>query len=479
MLENFKKHFYTSLQDFVKISKASENVNLDVKELKELANDLNFLNYNPCSSLAIISSFFKQENIKDLKKELLNYCYYTVRDFELLGVFSFRNNELNKGINSLTNSLRFNLLIESEKRFNSDNYEIQCDKTNKFKSEKSLLKFIKSNLDETYSIIQLDIIENLVYSTHLEKPDYKWKPLNHQLEYFNKWINNTITYRDLSFNTIDLTDFITNEKIDFEIQEQIEKKREELFEEGIKRKLKSLINDLSEVDNEKRKFTIEMHKKLIYQFLNGDISKLILDRLNVFIKISDPEKVILNYDKLLHSNYYNHYELNVYEPRTIRQYSSVFSAYLIYEYLKVLNNPKLIPDQIEDDFEDVILETSRLSFKFSGEIEKLTLTLNSLQFKIDLLKDSTHINYLIDVFTSDDLSEFKEEITIACDTKQFAYVLTSLKPYFNNLTMKSIEACSLFKSKNNRLIKANNLYSKDQMKPKKSEDIDNAINQMK
>ena len=127
----------------------------------------------------------------------------------------------------------------------------------------------------------------------------------------------------------------------------------------------------------------------------------------------------------------------------------------------------------------VLIEDKPLSFSFNGNIDKLKNTLKQLQLNIDLLNNDSKIDYLFEVFTTDDLSNYYDEIVIGCDTKQFAYVLKSLHFYFNNLTMKSIEDCRLFKSKNNTIILANNLYSKGQMTPKKSADIDKAINLMK
>ena len=479
MLNRLIGYVRDTVEELVRIENEIKKENLSINELKNLAFDINFLNSNPSSSLGILFKTIRNNNLSDFNSALLNSLHKEIKNKNISDSFSFRN-DYKDGMYSLINHMRFNLMEVQEMFYNSDKFEFNCDEINNTNSPETLLDIIKDHILQSKQTIQDEIINSLIYSVYIPEPDNSWKPKEFQLEYYKKWIDNSITFSDLSQNSFYfINDYLKNEIIEFDIKEQIDKKKEELFREGIERKLKSLIRDLSEIDKFKRKHTIEIHQNLINQLLKGDTSDLLIDRLNVFIKISNPKEVILKYDELLHSDYYNYFELNVYEPHKIRKFSSVFTAHLIYEYLKVLNNPKSIPDQEEEDSEQISTKSKRLSFKFNGDSEKLTLTFKSLQFKIDLLKDDTQIEYLIDVMTSDDLSEFSDNIIIGCDTKQFAYVLTSLKPYFNNLTMVSIEDCKLFKSKNGNYIKANGLYSKNQMKPKKSEDIDKAINKMK
>lgn len=478
MLLILNTYIEDTVKELVRIEEEIKKVDLNIKDLKKIACDINFLNSHPSSSLALLFNAIRSEISIENKLGLLNKFHKEFITNNICDSFSFRN-AYKDGMYSLFNHIRINLLEVKDLIFNSDNFESNYDEINSTDSSETLLEIIKNHIIQTKLTIQEEILNPLIYSTYKREPDNNWNPNEFQLNYYQKWIDNTISYTDLSQNSLyDINDYLKFENIEFDIHEQIDKKKEELFEEGIQRKLRSLVSDLSEIDKSKRSLTIETHKNLLNQLLKGDTSDFLVNRLKVFIKISNPEDVILKYDELLHSDYYNHFNLNVYTPNKIRQFSSIFTAHLIYEYLKVLNNPKSIPDaeNEDDNLEEVTTVSKRLSFKFNGDLEKFSLTINTLQLKIDLLKDDSKIEYLIDVLTSEDLTEYTEEIIIGCETKQFAYVLKSLMPYFNNLTMKSIEECSLFKSKNNKMIKANNLYSKDQMKPKKSVDIDNAIN---
>ena len=481
MLEKINKHLVLSFSELDRIKKYMDLNPSNLNELKKIAYELNFLSCSPSSSMAIM--------FKEIHKEDTSYNYYDILN---CFIYELKNNDFGVDVIELYNKLKEDkpkflnaARIYFVKRFDyifySDVYNESLNVIKNSTSVTILKKTINNLLDRAIHIIEQEILVFLIFKTYTESPLLKSIiPSDNELRYYQKWIDNSITYNDLSSNThYDINKYVLRQKLDFDIREQIDKKKEELFKEGVSRKLQGLINDLSEISKGKRIQTISTHKQLLKTFLQGDISQLLIKRLNVFLKITEPEKVILKYDKLLHSEYYNHYELNIFEPKKYREYSAVFNAHLIYEYLKVLNNPKTIPDDYEVEFEDTIVETTRLSFKFNSDISKLSDVIRTLQLKIELLKDDTKIEYLIDVLTSDDLSEFSDDIIIGCETKQFSYVLKSLHPYFNNLTMKSIQQCTLFKSKNKQIpITANNLYLKDDLLPKKSADIDIAINQM-
>ena len=479
MIERAEKYFKDVLTELYSIeSELNNTTHLD--DIRVLAVRACSLLYNPCSPLAISFDYLVGDNSGKLDISNREKLYR----LELI-LFEFSAVEFNYEYKK-TNS-KYGRLVEAvigimfkKDWWSTDHYIENKQSLYNYRSTKNLSKKTREILNEIKNFIQVNILDTIIYKTYTKFEKINKELSSYELEYYQKWIDNSITYKDLSRNThYDINEYVSDQKLDFEICEQIDKKKEELFKEGVSTKLQGLINDLSEISKGKRAQTISTHKQLLKTFLQGDTSQLLIERLNVFLKITEPEQVILQYDKLLHSEYYNHYELNVFEPKKFRQHSAVFNAHLIYGYLKVLNNPKTIPDDYEVEFEDTIIETTRLSFKFNSEASKLSSAISSLQFKIELLKDDTQIEYLIDVLTTDDLSEYEDKITIGCDTKQFAYVLTSLKPYFNNLTMVSVEDCNLFKSKNGNYIKANSLYSKDQMKPKKSADIDIAINQMK
>lgn len=104
---------------------------------------------------------------------------------------------------------------------------------------------------------------------------------------------------------------------------------------------------------------------------------------------------------------------------------------------------------------------------------------SSLQLKIDLLKDPDQIEELVSIFTSDDISPEQAKIHIDCETQQFAFIITQLKPFFTRLTARGIEETKSFYSKNGALITANNLHVRPPKGVKKQEDIDNIIKQLR
>lgn len=477
-MDKIELYFREVFEELYRLKNEVKIKNILINDLKKIAYELNYLASHPSSSLALLyKEIYSNENFIDYQITLnklikISSSFPSILDYTLFI-------STNTGKPSFTSIARSFFVSDYSIHFNSDFNNERISEINKASNSKAVISIIKNLLEHSLNIINEELFQFLKYKTFTSNPLKKKIISEYELEYYQKWLDNTITYKDLSQNSRwDISEYVLEQKIDFKISEQIDKKKEDLFKEGVSIKLKGLINDLSEISKRKRVQTIATHKQLLKTFLQGDTSPLLIERLNVFLKITKAEQVILQYDKLLHSEYYNHYELNVFEPKEYRQLSAVFNAHLIYEYLKVLDNPKSIPDDYEEEFEEKIIEKTRLSLKFNGDESKLLEVVSLLQLKIDLLNNESKIEYLIDVLTSEDISEYNDDLVIGCETKQFAYVLTSLKPYFNNLTMKSIEDCNIFKSKRGNPLTANNLYLKDDLLPKKSADIDKAINLM-
>jgi hypothetical protein len=221
---------------------------------------------------------------------------------------------------------------------------------------------------------------------------------------------------------------------------------------------------------------------LLERFIHGDIDDILLKRINQFIKLEDPIAVLLEYDELIEYDYYDFSNLTVFKIGAYRKFSPTFTAHLIYLYLQSLK--KLISQDNSESGNKKKgtkkqLKSDRVAFNFKGEPEHLRTVFSGLQLKIDLLKDSKQIEELVSIFTSDNILHGQTQINIDCETQQFAYIITQLKPFFTRLTAKGIEITKSFYSKNGALIKANNLHGRPPKGVKKQEEIDKIINHLR
>jgi len=124
-------------------------------------------------------------------------------------------------------------------------------------------------------------------------------------------------------------------------------------------------------------------------------------------------------------------------------------------------------------------KTPILTFGFKQKDSKKLLELIiQLNFKIGLLNEaSTSSKQFVQLLISKDYTKDNIKIYIACETKQFIYIIEKLKPFFNNLNPTSIERSKKFYTKNYKLFTATNLYNKIE-NPKEKESIDKVFKQL-
>lgn len=121
-------------------------------------------------------------------------------------------------------------------------------------------------------------------------------------------------------------------------------------------------------------------------------------------------------------------------------------------------------------------DSTKLSFGFTGDAEKLKSVLLQLKNKVELLnEEKTSADELFSVLTSKDLKANSTQIYIGCETVQFRYIIDKLSQHFNNLTPKLIEDTEIFFSKRKKKITAQNLYSNKIGNPKNKDTIDNIL----
>lgn len=491
MLEKLVNYIDELFTEITTLESGFNSSELKREESIDLTKRACSITKNPCSLFHIIYDLYRlSDNKVESEKELAMRINLLIIKYNFQNDFSIIRKETNEPFLNLVDSV--SSVMPNEQLALTEDYLKEITNINYIKTTKSLVILGRTYITIAKEHIQNHIFKFVALRSRVRESNRKNDITQYEKDYLNRWINNTIEYRDLSHNSFyDLDDLISNQQLSHKITEQIDKKRTELFKEGLRRKLKSLKEDLSEVKEEKRRQTILTHKTLIDKFLSGDLSQILIDRINIFIQFRNPNKIIIEYDKLLRTDYTSSYDLNVFSPKLFRTYSSTFTAQLLFDYLNHLNF--LL---IQNNSNKTSLATSkskttngrvtknvnplanRLSFKFSGDVEKLKAALKSLVLQIDLLPDDKQINYLIDLLTTDDLSEFSEPIRINCETKQFGYIINAFKFCFVNLNPTTVESSKLFNSKKNTLLTATNLYLKGSA-PKRIEIIDKILYKMK
>lgn len=122
----------------------------------------------------------------------------------------------------------------------------------------------------------------------------------------------------------------------------------------------------------------------------------------------------------------------------------------------------------------------KLSFGYKNrETESLYIALKSLQFRIDLI-DETHstIKQFYELLISKDFTKINYKIHIQCETTQFSYVVSKLKPFFTNFNPTTIQNTKLFFTKTGTPLSAANLHKNKVHNPKEKEEIDKIIKQL-
>jgi hypothetical protein len=121
----------------------------------------------------------------------------------------------------------------------------------------------------------------------------------------------------------------------------------------------------------------------------------------------------------------------------------------------------------------------KLSFGFTGTDEKLRFVISQLTNKVEFInEDKCTTEHLVSVLTSKALNSKMHKIYFGCETVQLRHIIDKLSASFNNLIPSAIEKSELFYTKNNKPLKAQNLYSNKIENPKNQLIIDNILKQM-
>src|SRR5690554_5487779 len=119
---------------------------------------------------------------------------------------------------------------------------------------------------------------------------------------------------------------------------------------------------------------------------------------------------------------------------------------------------------------------TKTSFGYKNrDTAKLLSVLNQLQLKIDLLQNKNTVEELHKLLLAGDYTQINSKIYIECETTQFSYIVSKLKPFFLNFHPTSIERSEKFLSKTGTVFKANNLHKNRIDNPKGKDEIDNRL----
>lgn len=201
-----------------------------------------------------------------------------------------------------------------------------------------LLKYFNETVNFLQEILLYDIF--LIFDRPKITSEYKTISIrDYKKEYIDSWVNCSVELSDLRLHKrIDYWDELFDLKLDCDHILRIEEHQEKLFNDMVDIEVRVAFSDITELNESQQIEQIEKELALIYNFFNGDLSKLTIKRLKEIIRFSKPNKLILAYDGLKKSSYYNSNDCLVYVIGRTRVYTHYFIASFFIGYIKVLEN---------------------------------------------------------------------------------------------------------------------------------------------
>lgn len=343
----------------------------------------------------------------------------------------------------------------------------------------------KFNSREEMYIRRLDIIYKVrdTYRTAFKEHYYEIsgqkKEDEKEDEYYEYWIACTVTYADwFKYRNIDFWSYIDHCELEEYYVENIIDHQYRLFFQAVK---DSVENKLS------------IHNSLVH--LDWTIQVLELNLLsieNFFHKGFDTEANEQKLNTLFGYNFSDSKSLFPYFVKAVDKSFDIKTDCHICEKGSFKNHPFFVISVVleyERQAKDLLSKVKQIQKKNTTPINKKNHTpsfgikkpkntewlldlLTQLNFAIDLLKDSTTPKDMYDILTASNYTEFDKEIHLACETKQFAYIIPKLKGAFSRLSFAEIERSNKFFSSDSNLIKADNLSNSKSDFPKQKEEID-------
>lgn len=216
--------------------------------------------------------------------------------------------------------------------------------------------------------------------------------------------------------------------------------------------------------NRLEQYLLEINTYLSSRTLNNDDSKIInflrVNVIHLFMELQEQFTKFASKDYISLEEVYEHY-FKMVPPETSEL---------------ILSN--LTPVKIPINKKKVIKSNSAFKYR-SSNTAVLLKVLKNLQLNLDLLNENRgNIDQLHELLISPDFSTIDNVFHIACETTQFSYIVSMLKPFFINFNPTSIEHSKKFITKTGVLLKASNLHKNKVHNTKEKEEIDRIIKQL-
>jgi hypothetical protein len=227
---------------------------------------------------------------------------------------------------------------ENFKKLNIDNFKQVKSKPAAIELQIEMIAIIEDYIND----ILLFNIKKWFDKTEIE---YSYIEYEEDIEYFKNlrinytksWLDCTVTASSWNvFSRDDLWEELDKLNLTDEKKEEIENHQHKLFFEELSYSIWSAMLSFNSTHLGDKKTVIEKELMLLTNFINGDISDVIVDRIRKIIDIDDPKEVLIAFDEITKCNIFCAYDSYKYIPKKRKIISPKFSAYFINGYTKRL-----------------------------------------------------------------------------------------------------------------------------------------------
>ena len=173
--------------------------------------------------------------------------------------------------------------------------------------------------------------------TYIENEEDRIYFINLREDYINSWLNCTVTASGWNvFSREDLWDELDKLNLSDKKKEEIENHQQKLFFEELRYSIYEAMLAFNSTHQVDKKSVIKKELMILNNFINGDTSDVIVDRIRKIIEIDDPKEVLIAFDEITKCNLFFPYDSYKYIPKKSKILSPKFSAYFINGYIKRL-----------------------------------------------------------------------------------------------------------------------------------------------
>lgn len=349
MKEDILNSFNRVLEEIQVLNKILKEQKADKVELQEslkLAQNLLFSSY---SNLNLFSEYVKNYIYLNHKTKPFDKKEGTRKsNLEVKSIYNELVNLVSPDIHKGIKDLEENLILKNQADYlglfiTSPRIKRGVEILNKKLDINSLSKSDLSKTLEIYlaaivSYIQEILFYNLFFIFDKPKVEYTNEikfTTDYEKEYINKWIDCSVTFSDLRRNCR-VDHWAGIYKLDLELDkiDKIGIHQKKIFDAYLETKIKSALNDFSDLEPDSKSKVLNKEVKLIQDFFYNNTSKEVVGRLKNILSFQKPKEVLLEYDNLLRSRL-SLEDFNIYEIGKAN-FSPIFVAFFFKKYLERL-----------------------------------------------------------------------------------------------------------------------------------------------